>query len=87
MFNDQFSQVSGALVDPYGQTMSQMMSQNQAPQLGERQEVPPDYGTAGDDTPTVDTSDFDGGQMALFNQTVNQGYSEEYAYEYVRSLG
>ena len=87
MFNDQFSQVSGALVDPYGQTMSQMMSQNQAPQRGERQEVPPDYGTAGDDTPTVDISDFDGGQMALFNQTVNQGYSEEYAYEYVRSLG
>ena len=93
MTDDHFGLVSGALADPYGQTMGYMMSASEAPDRGsanlssDEQAALLEAGEAGEATAIADVSDFDDGQMQMFNKYVSMGYSEEYAAEYVRSFG
>ena len=95
MTDAQFGMVSGSLADPYGQTMSQMMGSNAAPDHGGGRPEPvvnttqqgssTDEGTGewtqGQEV-QVDTSNFDASQMQIFNQMKSYGYSDEYAYQY-----
>jgi hypothetical protein len=82
-----FASVEGMLADPLGQTAAYATSQGMmdpgAQGGGPEQEVIP----GAEAEVTVDTSEFDTGQMAMYNNLTRMGYSEEYAAQYIRSLG